>query len=121
MASRFRILALVIFYLTSAIGAGWRARSARVTHKVDKETPAPLFLKSTQGQVTGLFAKTTLALAGRLCRLWVRSAVLEGQDSPNQQDGGSKDRPPARNNEKRHARYCKQHRPHAGSTQCDHH
>jgi hypothetical protein len=51
-------------------------------------------------------------------RLWVRSVVLEGQDGPNQQERGSKERPPARNKEKRDARHRQQHRSHDGSEHC---
>ncbi len=67
--------------------------------------------------IEGLYDKTTLVLTG--C-LWVRSTVLEGQDGPNQQEGGSKERPPARNKEERDARHRQQHRPHDGSEQRHH-
>src|SRR5260221_6797797 len=47
----------------------------------------------------------------------LHSAVFVGQDGRNQQEGGSQERPPARNKEKRDARHRQQHRPHDGSEQ----
>ena len=79
--------------------------------------PVPSFLNSAQVQVRGLFHTTTLVLTGWL---WVRSTVLEGQDGPDQQEGGSKERPPARNEEKRDARHREQHRSHDGREHCHH-
>ncbi len=46
--------------------------------------------------------------------------VLEGQDGPYQQEGGSKERPPACNKEKRDACHRQQHRSHDGSERCHH-
>ncbi len=69
------------------------------------------------GSEHNYFDTTTLVLTG--C-LWVRSVVLEGQDGPNQQEGGSKERPPARNKEKRDACYRQQHRSHDRSEGCQH-
>ena len=58
---------------------------------------------------------STLVLTGHLL---LRSAVFVGQDSRNQQKGGSQERPPARNKEKRDARHRQQHRSHDGNEQC---
>jgi len=54
------------------------------------------FLDAAQAQETGLFDTTMLVLPG--C-LRVRSMMLEGQHGRNQQERGSKERPPARNKE----------------------
>ena len=67
--------------------------------------------------IEGLYDKTTLALTDR--RL-ARSSVFVGQDGRDQQEGGSQQRPPARNKEKRDARHRQQHRSHDGSEQCQH-
>jgi len=58
--------------------------------------------------------QTTLVLTGHPL---LRPAVFVGQDGRNQQEGGSQERPPARNKEKRDARHRQQHRPHDGSEQ----